>query len=55
LLQTLKDFENGVAQLPGLDPQAYRVRPGRFTVSKGRTLEQVVDDFVRLEQQTGAR
>jgi nitrite reductase/ring-hydroxylating ferredoxin subunit len=55
LLQTLKDFENGVAQLPGLDPQAYRVRPGRFTVSKSRTLEQVVDDFVRLEQQTGAR
>ncbi len=55
LLQTLKDFENGAADLPGLDPRAYRVRSGRFTVPKSRTFEEAIDEFVRLEARSGVR
>jgi len=49
LLQTLKDHADG-KDLPGLDPAAYRVRSGRFTLPAGKPFEEAVDEFVRIKQ-----
>jgi nitrite reductase/ring-hydroxylating ferredoxin subunit len=54
LLQTLKDFTAG-RPLPGLDPAAYRVRSGRFTLPPGRDFTAAVDDYVRIKETVPAQ
>ncbi len=54
LLQTLKDFDAG-KKLPGLDPAAYRVRSGRFTLPADKSFEEAVDEFVRIKQPVFAK
>ena len=55
LLQTLRDFEKGANNLPGLEPTAYRVRSGRFTLPKDTSFEDAVDEFVRIKQPVSAK
>jgi phthalate 4,5-dioxygenase oxygenase subunit len=56
LLQTVKDFERGATnQIPGLDPAAYRVRPGRFTLPTEVGLEDLVDRYVRIKEPAAAK
>jgi phthalate 4,5-dioxygenase oxygenase subunit len=56
LLQTLKDFESGAANtLPGLDPAAYRVRSGRFTLPADVSFEEAVDRYIRIQDPVAAK
>jgi phthalate 4,5-dioxygenase len=54
LLQTLRDAEQGSNSLPGLDPAAYRVRSGRFTLPAEVSFEDAVEQFIRVRQPTAA-
>ena len=54
LLQTLKDFEAGGTP-PGLKPESYRVRSGRFMLAKGQALTDGVYDFVRIKEPAFAK
>ena len=54
LLQTLRDFDEGT-RLPGLDPAAYRVRSGRFTLPPGKSFAEAVDEYVRIKQVEAAQ
>ncbi len=55
LLQTLRDFEKGANNLPGLDPAVYRVRSGRFKLPEGRAFAEGVDAFVKIKQPVFAK
>jgi phthalate 4,5-dioxygenase oxygenase subunit len=56
LLQTVRDHERGTLnQLPGLDPRAYRVRPGRFSMPSGASFEDAVERHVRLKESVFAK
>ncbi|NQU70084.1 MAG: hypothetical protein HQ514_06010 [Rhodospirillales bacterium] len=49
LLETLTKLENGKA-LPGLSPEAYRVRSARFEAPSAAAFTDVVDDKVRTDE-----
>jgi len=53
LLQTLREVESG-KEPPGLDPRAYRVRSGRFTLPPGQSFPEAVDEFVRVKEKLPA-
>jgi len=48
LLQTLKDVDGGKSP-PGLDPAAYLVRSGRFTLPADTRFEDAVDRLLRIK------
>ncbi len=55
LLETLNDLAHGTNRLPGLDPAAYRVRSGRFSLPKDISFQEAVETFVRIKEPAPAQ